>query len=184
MLGGDAGASVNSSMCWWSLILMNAMRTWSVPGLSSVVYSSNPSRSCQNAEGLRQVRHKIAHMRDAGDLRPLRRGILRLRERRGQQQSRNRQHEKTNSSDRNRRHRRSFSMEVGAQSCVAADYTRSAAPNISVEIVRTFRVHGILLRLAILAVSGALGASCQTPAPAWQSAAARAAPVCRGARVP
>ena len=37
MFGGAVGASVNSSICCWSLILMKAMRTWSVPGLFRVV---------------------------------------------------------------------------------------------------------------------------------------------------
>ena len=61
-------------------------------------------------------------------------------------------------------------MNVAVQSNAAADYTRSTTLNISVEIVHTFPVHRILRSLAILAVSGALSASCQTPAPAWQSA--------------
>ncbi|MGD0480052.1 MAG: penicillin-binding transpeptidase domain-containing protein [Terracidiphilus sp.] len=65
-------------------------------------------------------------------------------------------------------------MKVGVQSCIAADYTRSAALNISAQIVHTFRVHGILRSLAALAMSGALGACCQTPASAWQSAVDRA----------
>jgi len=43
------------------------------------------------------------------------------------------------------------------------------------QIVHTSGVDGILRSLAILAVSGALGASCQTPVPAWQSAVDRAA---------
>ena len=43
------------------------------------------------------------------------------------------------------------------------------------QIVHTSPVHGILRSLAILAVSGAPSAACQTPAPAWQSAVDRAA---------
>ncbi|MGD1063604.1 MAG: penicillin-binding transpeptidase domain-containing protein [Terracidiphilus sp.] len=43
------------------------------------------------------------------------------------------------------------------------------------QIVHTSGVHRILRSLAILAVSGALSASCQTPVPAWQSAVDRAA---------
>lgn len=44
------------------------------------------------------------------------------------------------------------------------------ALKIPAQIVHTSPVHGILRSLAILATSGALGASCQTPASLWQSA--------------
>jgi cell division protein FtsI/penicillin-binding protein 2 len=74
-------------------------------------------------------------------------------------------------------------MEVGAQSCVAADYTRFAALKIPAQIVHTSRVHGILRSIAVVAVSGAIGASCQTPASAWQTAVDRAARLSPEARI-
>jgi cell division protein FtsI/penicillin-binding protein 2 len=74
-------------------------------------------------------------------------------------------------------------MRVRLQSCVAADYTRSAALKILAQIGHTSGVHGILRSLVILAVSGAFSASCQTPAPAWQSAVDRAARQSPDARI-
>jgi cell division protein FtsI/penicillin-binding protein 2 len=74
-------------------------------------------------------------------------------------------------------------MKVGLQSRVAADYTGFATLKIPAQIVHTSGVHGILRSLAILAVSGALGASCQTPAPAWQAAVDRTARQSPEARV-
>jgi cell division protein FtsI/penicillin-binding protein 2 len=65
-------------------------------------------------------------------------------------------------------------MKIGTQSCVAADYTRSAALKTPVQIGHTSRVHGILRSLAILAASSALSAPSQTPATAWQFAVDRA----------
>jgi cell division protein FtsI/penicillin-binding protein 2 len=64
--------------------------------------------------------------------------------------------------------------EIREQSCVAADYTRFTALNISTPIVHTSRVHGFLRSIVVLAAFGALSASCQTPAPGWQSAVDRA----------
>ena len=61
------------------------------------------------------------------------------------------------------------------RSCVAADYTRFAALKIPAQIGHTSRVHGILRFIAVLAASGALGASCQTPVSSWQTAVDRAA---------
>ena len=60
-------------------------------------------------------------------------------------------------------------------SCIAADYTRFTELKNAAQIGDTSGVHGILRSLALLAVSGALGARCQTPVPAWQSAVDRAA---------
>lgn len=65
--------------------------------------------------------------------------------------------------------------EIRVQSCVAADYTRFTVLKTPAQIVHTSHVHGILRLLAVLAVSGVLSASCQTPASAWQSAVDRAA---------
>ena len=74
-------------------------------------------------------------------------------------------------------------MKVRLQSYVAADYTRSAALKILAQIGHTSPVHGILRSLVLLAVSGAFSASCQMPAPAWQSAVDRAARQSPDARV-
>ncbi len=54
---------------------------------------------------------------------------------------------------------------------------------IPAQIGDTSGVHGILRSLAIVAVAGALSASCQTPAPAWQSAVDRAAHQSPDARI-
>jgi cell division protein FtsI/penicillin-binding protein 2 len=62
-------------------------------------------------------------------------------------------------------------MKVVVLSYVAADYAGFATLKIPAQIGHTSPVHGILRSLAILATSGALGASCQTPASTWQSAA-------------
>lgn len=51
------------------------------------------------------------------------------------------------------------------------------------QIGDTSGVHGILRSLAVVAVSGALSASCQTPASAWQSAVDRAARQAPDARI-
>ena len=68
-------------------------------------------------------------------------------------------------------------------SCVAADYTRFATLKTPAQIGHTSPVHGFLRSLAALAASGALSASCQTPASAWQSAVDRAAGQSPEARV-
>jgi len=60
------------------------------------------------------------------------------------------------------------------QSCVAADYTRFTVLKTVAQIGHTSGVHGILRSLAVVAVSSALSASCQTSASAWQSAVDRA----------
>lgn len=69
------------------------------------------------------------------------------------------------------------------QSYVAADYTRFPALNIPAPIGHTSSVHGILQSLAVLAVSGALGATGQMPAPAWQRAVDLAAHQSPDARI-
>jgi membrane peptidoglycan carboxypeptidase len=69
------------------------------------------------------------------------------------------------------------------QSCVAADYTRFTILKTAAQIGHTSGVHGILRSLAVVAVSGALSASCQTSASAWQSAVDRAAQHSPGARI-
>jgi penicillin-binding protein 2 len=67
-----------------------------------------------------------------------------------------------------------LSMKFGYSRASTADYTRFAALKTPAQIVHTSPVHGILRSLALLATSGALGASCQTPASAWQLAVDRA----------
>src|SRR5208337_2484995 len=73
--------------------------------------------------------------------------------------------------------------ESREQLCVAADYTGFATLKIPAQIGDTSGVHGILRSLAVFAVSGALSASCQTSASAWQSAVDRAARQSPDARI-
>ncbi len=73
--------------------------------------------------------------------------------------------------------------ESRERSYVVADYTGFAKLMIPAQIGDTSVVHGILRSLAIVAVACALSVSCQTPAPAWQSAVDRAARQSPDARI-